>query len=77
MTTALIIGGVLLLGMGMVASELFKLKDWLKKQPAIPNPEPDAAAGPDATPGPDVTSAPDPASGAAGTPDDADPATTV
>ena len=41
MTTALIIGGVLLLGMGMVASELFKLKDWLKKQPAVPNPEPD------------------------------------
>ncbi len=53
MTTALIIGGVLLLGMGMVASELFKLKDWLKKQPAVPNPDPDALpdtipdAGPD------------------------------
>ena len=41
MTTALIIGGVLLVGMGMVASELFKLKDWLKKQPAVPNPHPD------------------------------------
>ncbi len=41
MTTALIIGGVLLIGMGMVASELFKLKDWLKKQPAVPNPHPD------------------------------------
>ena len=58
MTTALIIGGVLLLGMGMVASELFKLKDWLKKQPAVPNPEPDV--GSDATPdlpsGSDTTS---------------------
>lgn len=49
MTTALIIGGVLLLGMGMVASELFKLKDWLKKQPAVPNPEPDAVPEPTPT----------------------------
>ena len=54
MTTALIIGGVLLLGMGMVASELFKLKDWLKKQPAIPNPEPDVGSeAPGVTPGGD------------------------
>jgi len=41
MTTALIIGGVLLLGVGMVSSQLFRLKDWLSRQPAIPNPEPD------------------------------------
>jgi len=55
MTTALIIGGVLLIGMGMVASELFKLKDWLKRQPAVPNPDPDAIPGAiaDTTPGGD------------------------
>ena len=36
MTTALIIGGLVLLGMGLVASQLFRLKDWLKKQPPLP-----------------------------------------
>jgi hypothetical protein len=41
MTTALIIGGVLLVGVGMVSSQLFRLKDWLNRQPAVPNPEPD------------------------------------
>jgi hypothetical protein len=45
MTTALIIGGVMLIGMGMVASQLFRLKDWLDKQPAVPNPP--AEADPD------------------------------
>ena len=68
MTTALIIGGVLLLGMGMVASELFKLKDWLKKQPAVPNPEPDV--GTEATPGLA-------AAGDAETPDETEPPSTV
>jgi len=68
MTTALIIGGVLLLGMGMVAGELFKLKDWMKKQPAVPNPEPDAA--PDAAP--DFTTTSD-----ASIPDADDPPATV
>jgi hypothetical protein len=68
MTTALIIGGVLLLGMGMVASELFKLKDWLKKQPAVPNPEPDA--GSDAAPDPSASSD-------ASIPDATDPPATV
>jgi hypothetical protein len=38
MTTALIIGGALLVGMGLVASQLFRLKDWLKRQP-IPQPQ--------------------------------------
>ncbi|MFM9032946.1 MAG: hypothetical protein ACKOQ4_01400 [Mycobacterium sp.] len=33
MTTALIIGGLLLVGVGMVASQLFRLKDWLNRQP--------------------------------------------
>lgn len=41
MTTALIIGGVLLVGLGMVSSQLFRLKDWLARQPAVPNPHPD------------------------------------
>ena len=57
MTTALIIGGVLLLGMGLVASELFKLKDWLKKQPAVPNPHPDIGSGSE---GDDTNGAPPP-----------------
>ena len=33
MTTALIVGGLLLVGMGLVASQLFRLKDWLNRQP--------------------------------------------
>jgi hypothetical protein len=41
MTTALIVGGLLLLAVGLVSSQLFRLKDWLKRQPAVPNPEPD------------------------------------
>ena len=41
MTTALIVGGLLLLAVGLVSSQLFRLKDWLSQQPAIPNPEPD------------------------------------
>ena len=43
MTTALIIGGALLVGMGLVASQLFRLKDWLNRQPP---PNPDGADGP-------------------------------
>lgn len=41
MTTALIVGALLLLAVGLVSSQLFRLKDWLSRQPAIPNPEPD------------------------------------
>ena len=41
MTTSLIVGGLLLLAVGLVSSQLFRLKDWLKRQPATPNPEPD------------------------------------
>ena len=33
MTTALIIGGLVLVGVGLVASQLFRLKDWLDRQP--------------------------------------------
>lgn len=39
MTTALIVGGLLLVGLGLVASQLFRLKDWLARQPP---PDPDA-----------------------------------
>lgn len=41
MTTWLIVGGLLLLAVGLVSSQLFRLKDWLDRQPAIPNPEPE------------------------------------
>ena len=43
MTTALIIGGALLIGVGLVASQLLRLKDWLKRQPP---PEPHAELPP-------------------------------
>jgi hypothetical protein len=42
MSTGLIVGAVLLLAVGLVSSQLFRLKDWLNRQPAIPNPEPDS-----------------------------------
>ena len=55
MTTALIVGGLLLLAVGLVSSQLFRLKDWLNRQPAIPNPEPGtddpALPGTDGPPG--------------------------
>ena len=35
MTTALIVGGLLLVGLGLVASQLFRLKDWLNRQPPV------------------------------------------
>ncbi len=40
-TTALIVGGLLLVGVGLVASQLFRLRDWLNRQPpAAPPDEP-------------------------------------
>ena len=33
MNTALIVGGLLFVGVGLVASQLFRLKDWLNRQP--------------------------------------------
>ena len=41
MTTWLIIGGVVLVGLGLVASQLFRLKDWLDHQPPPPDDGPD------------------------------------
>jgi hypothetical protein len=38
-TTALIIGGVLLVGVGLVASQLFRLRDWLNREPPPPPPD--------------------------------------
>jgi hypothetical protein len=54
MSTAVIVGGVMLLGMGMVASQLFRLKDWLERQPP---PAPPEDEGPDA---PASAQSPDP-----------------
>lgn len=39
MTTALIVGGALLVGLGLVASQLFRLKDWLNRQPPPADPD--------------------------------------
>lgn len=50
MSTVWIVGGLLLVGLGLVASQLFRLKDWLARQPP-PNP---SADGPD-EPGGTVT----------------------
>ena len=38
-TTALIVGGLLLVGVGLVASQLFRLRDWLNRQPPPPSPD--------------------------------------
>jgi len=42
MTTALIIGGLVLVGLGLVASQLIRLKDWLDRQPPA-EPPPDTS----------------------------------
>ncbi|MCB0930918.1 MAG: hypothetical protein KDB71_03340 [Mycobacterium sp.] len=48
MSIAWIVGGLLLVGLGMVASQLFRLKDWLARQPPpSPPPEADEAGEPD------------------------------
>ncbi len=38
MTTGLIIGGLVLAGLGLVASQLFRLRDWLNRQPPADEP---------------------------------------
>ena len=50
MNEALIIGAVLLIGIGLVASQLIRLKEWLDRQPppeALEPPEPPAGPGRD------------------------------
>lgn len=38
--TVIVVVGLLLVGLGIVASQLLRLKEWLKKAPP-PNPHPD------------------------------------
>ena len=53
MTTALIIGGLVLVGVGLVASQLIRLKDWLDRQPPVqPAPAPDEPEEPRPAPEP-------------------------
>ena len=40
MTTVLIVGGLLLVGLGLVSSQLLRLKDWLARQPPPPPKDP-------------------------------------
>ena len=45
MTTAVIVGGVVL-ALGLVASQLFRLRDWLNRQPPVaPAEHPTRGAG--------------------------------
>lgn len=53
MTTAVIVGVLLLLALGLVASQLFRLKDWLDRQPKIANPPDGDEDGDDDLNGPD------------------------
>ncbi|MEI7518048.1 MAG: hypothetical protein WCJ98_06145 [Mycobacteriaceae bacterium] len=39
--TYVIVGGLVLLAAGLVSSQLFRLKDWLSRQPIPPSPDPD------------------------------------
>jgi hypothetical protein len=57
MSTALIIGAALLVGMGLVASQLFRLKDWLNRQP-LPDPDGESIPGPDEPSPPNQLGAP-------------------
>lgn len=36
--TVVVVVGLLLVGLGIVASQLFRLKDWLKRSPPLPPP---------------------------------------
>jgi hypothetical protein len=38
-TTAIIVVTLVLLGLGIVINGLFRLRDWLKNSPTVPNPE--------------------------------------
>ena len=38
MTTVIVVSVVGLLGIGLVVSQLFRMKEWLKKSPQLPPP---------------------------------------
>jgi hypothetical protein len=38
MTTVIVVSVVGLLGIGLVVSQLFRMKEWLKKSPPLPPP---------------------------------------
>jgi hypothetical protein len=42
MWTYVVVAVVALMGVGLVLSQLFRLKDWLKNAPPPPEPSPDA-----------------------------------
>ncbi|MGY4708163.1 hypothetical protein ACXDF8_01095 [Mycolicibacterium sp. CBM1] len=46
LVTIVVVVGLLLVGLGIVASQLFRLKDWLKKAPPPPQ-HPDSPDDPD------------------------------
>ncbi|WP_236978867.1 MULTISPECIES: hypothetical protein [Mycobacterium] len=41
MTTAIIVGALVLLGLGIVINGLFRLRNWLKNSPPLPPPQDD------------------------------------
>ncbi|QLL07237.1 hypothetical protein [Mycobacterium vicinigordonae] len=41
MTTAIIVGTLVLLGLGIVINGMFRLRDWLKNSPPLPPPPDD------------------------------------
>jgi hypothetical protein len=49
-TTAIIVVTLVLLGLGIVINELFRLRRWLKNAPAVKPPDEDAAEPPEGTP---------------------------
>lgn len=49
MTTFLIVGGLMFLAVGMVASQLLRLRDWLNRQSAVYLAESEGPATPETT----------------------------
>lgn len=49
-TTAIIVVTLVVLGLGIVINELFRLRKWLKNAPAVKPSDDDAAEPPEATP---------------------------
>ncbi|MDT5350097.1 MAG: hypothetical protein QOH91_3384 [Mycobacterium sp.] len=49
-TTAIIVVTLVLLALGIVINQLFRLKDWLKNSPPVVPPDEDVPGPPDVTP---------------------------